>query len=60
MGLGRVRFTRAKVDNEERTALNVWRLMAHHDDPEAVVDWTRENGRIAIGWGMGGDIVAQG
>ncbi len=55
-----MRFTKVKAHNEEEKALDVWRLMAHHIDSEAVVDWSRENGRIAIGWGLVGNIVGQG
>lgn len=34
----------------------VWRLMAHHADPEYAVERTRERGRIAMGWGRIGDL----
>ena len=38
--------------------MNVWRLMAYHDDTykSQVMQWTRENGVIAIGWGNTGDL----
>lgn len=36
--------------------MNVWRLVTHHEDPEAAVRWTRREDRIAIGWGSAGDL----
>jgi predicted Mrr-cat superfamily restriction endonuclease len=36
--------------------MNVWRLITHHDDKDAALSWSRQNGRIAIGWGGVGDI----
>ncbi len=37
----------------ERT---VWRLIAHHIDPAAAIAWSRQNRRIAIGWGAIGSL----
>jgi hypothetical protein len=34
--------------------MNVWRLMAHHDDPDTAVKWTRREDKIAIGWACTG------
>lgn len=39
---------------------NVWRLKTHHEYPEAALEWTRLNNRIALGWGDVGDIGVQG
>ncbi len=36
--------------------MNVWRLITHHEDKDAALFWTRQNGRIAFGWGNIGDI----
>jgi len=36
--------------------MNVWRLMAHHAEPETAIRWTRREDRIAIGWGSAGDV----
>src|SRR5688572_28912876 len=36
--------------------MNVWRLITHHIDPDRALGWTRQNGRIAIGWGRIGDL----
>ncbi len=36
--------------------MNIWRLITHHEQPEEVVQWSREKGRIAIGWGLVGDL----
>lgn len=36
--------------------MEVWRLATHHEDPEAVADWSRKSGRIALGWGFLGDL----
>jgi predicted Mrr-cat superfamily restriction endonuclease len=38
--------------------MNVWRLISHHEDRAGAVAWTKKNGRIAIGWGIIGDIRA--
>ena len=40
--------------------MNVWRLITHHEDKDAALLWSRQNGRIAIGWGAIGNIGAQG
>lgn len=40
--------------------VNIWRLIAHHEDPEWAVAWSRQNERIAIGWPLVGDIRQQG
>jgi predicted Mrr-cat superfamily restriction endonuclease len=37
--------------------MTVWRLIAHHDDPERAVRWTRREGRIATGWACTGDLA---
>jgi hypothetical protein len=34
----------------------VWRMLIHHIDREGALDWTRKNGRIAIGGGSIGDV----
>lgn len=39
--------------------MNVWRLITHWNKPEAVLDWSQKNGRIAIGWGRAGDLRGQ-
>lgn len=36
--------------------VNVWRLSTHHIDRNAGLTWVRKNERIAIGWGLIGDI----
>ncbi|SRR5216684_4735351 len=36
--------------------MNVWRLITHHADKDAALFWSRQNSRIAIGWGAIGDI----
>lgn len=40
--------------------MNVWRLITHHEDKEAALFWTRQNSRIAIGWGAIGHIRERG
>ena len=40
--------------------MNVWQLITHHEDKDAALLWSRQNGRIAIGWGAIGNIRAQG
>ena len=40
--------------------MNVWRPITHHEDKDAALLWSRQNGRIAIGWGAIGNIRAQG
>lgn len=41
-------------------AVTVWRLIAHHKDAEWAITWSRQNERIAVGWGRIGDIRQQG
>ena len=36
--------------------MNVWRLLAHHKNPNGAIAWTRANSRIAIGWNRVGDV----
>jgi predicted Mrr-cat superfamily restriction endonuclease len=36
--------------------VNIWRVIAHHKDPEKAVLWCQKNSRIAIGWGNIGDL----
>lgn len=31
--------------------MNTWRLMTYHTKPNPMLEWTRKNERIAIGWG---------
>src|SRR6266404_6663585 len=40
--------------------MNVWRLITHHKDKDAALFWSRQNGRIAIGWGAIGSIRDMG
>ena len=40
--------------------MNVWRLITHHKDKDAALFWSRQNGRIAIGWGAIGNIRDMG
>ena len=36
--------------------MKVWRLITHHADKDHALFWTKQNNRIAIGWGAIGDI----
>ncbi|HEX5758012.1 MAG TPA: HNH endonuclease [Thermoanaerobaculia bacterium] len=36
--------------------MRIWRLIAHKIDPRRAVEWSIENGRIAVGWGRIGDL----
>ena len=38
--------------------MNIYRLIVHHTDKPAAMEWTRQNRRIAIGWGDIGDVAA--
>ncbi len=38
--------------------MNVYRLIVHHTDKPAAMQWTRDNRRIALGWGKVGDVAA--
>ena len=40
--------------------MNIYRLIVHHTDKPAAIKWTRDNKRIAIGWGDIGDVAAYG
>ena len=41
-----------------RVMVNVWRLMAHNDEccHLPMIQWAKDNNRIALGWGLIGDI----
>ena len=36
--------------------MNVWRLIAHHNEPEKAILWSQRRSQIAIGWGIIGDL----
>src|SRR5947207_9523577 len=40
--------------------MRVWRLITHHADKDHALFWTKQNSRIAIGWGAIGDIRKKG
>jgi len=40
--------------------VTIWRLIAHHEDRDAVLAWFLTHGRIAAGHGAIGDIRARG
>jgi hypothetical protein len=40
--------------------MRVWRLITHHADKDHALFWTKQNSRIAIGWGAIGDIAKKG
>jgi hypothetical protein len=40
--------------------MRVWRLITHHSDRDHALFWTKQNSRIAIGWGAIGDIRIKG
>ena len=37
--------------------MNIYRMIVHHTDKPAAMEWTRKNRRIAIGWGKSGDLA---
>ena len=37
--------------------MNIWKMIAHHEDRDSATAWTRQNERIAIGWGRVGDLL---
>ena len=37
--------------------MNTWRLMTYHTKPNPMLEWTRKNERIAIGWGDIGSLT---
>ena len=39
--------------------MNIWRLIAHHEHPAEMAEWSRRQGVIAIGWGGVGDLRNQ-
>src|SRR4051812_23083349 len=39
--------------------MKVWRLMTHHEDPAAMMRWAKTSQRLAIGWGLIGDLGAK-
>lgn len=39
---------------------NVWRLITHHERQEELLRWAVERGRLAVGWGLIGDIRQHG
>ena len=40
--------------------MNVWRLITHWQNPLVMLDWAVREGRLAVGWGNIGNIVAAG
>ena len=40
--------------------MNVWRLITHHTHQEYTLRWAEKMGRLAIGWGLVGDIGKNG
>jgi hypothetical protein len=40
----------------ETQTIQVWRLITHHQDRDAALRWSLNNGRIAIGWGQVGEL----
>ncbi|HMH45517.1 MAG TPA: hypothetical protein VK557_18660 [Pyrinomonadaceae bacterium] len=40
--------------------MRIWRLITHHADKDHALFWTKQNSRIAIGWGAIGDIKDKG
>jgi predicted Mrr-cat superfamily restriction endonuclease len=40
--------------------MRVWRLITHHADKDHALFWTKQNSRVAIGWGAIGDIRKKG
>jgi len=40
--------------------MRVWRLITHHADKDQALFWSKQNSRIAIGWGAIGDIGHEG
>ncbi len=39
--------------------MNIWRLIAHHEHPAQMAEWSRRQGVIAIGWGGTNDLSKQ-
>ena len=37
--------------------MDVYKMITHHTDKPGAIAWTRENRRIAIGWGKIGDVA---
>jgi hypothetical protein len=40
--------------------MHIWRLVAHHDEPDAAIGLMQQRSRIAIGWTAVGDLRKQG
>ena len=38
------------------TFMNIWRMFTHHIDASKALEWTQQNGCIAVGWGRVGDV----
>ena len=52
--------SRGKAEKLNCAPMNIYRLIVHHTDKPAAIKWTRDNKRIAIGWGKVGDVAAYG
>ena len=48
--------TRKPSAGRIRVIMNIWRIMAHHQHPAKMAEWSRHNGVIATGWGGAGDL----
>jgi|GEM_PF-2069570 len=42
----------------DNSAMNVWRLVAHHEDAERVAKWDLKHGVVGLGWSKIGDLRA--
>ncbi len=38
--------------------MNIWRLITHHENRDAALHWSLQNGRLAVGWGRTGALDA--
>jgi hypothetical protein len=36
--------------------MTIWRITAHHKNPDRMIEWSMKVGRIAVGWGRVGDL----
>ncbi len=55
-----VKFRSSVGELVKLPAMNVWRLKTHHDNPTGALAWIRKNQKIALGWGLIGDLNQRG
>ena len=49
-------ITLSRVKSCRMSKMRIWRLIAHHRDPDSAIAWFQNQRRITIGWSLIGDL----